>query len=122
MIGFQEMFIQLYWKMGDKRMTAWILLLIAACLEVEADALIRWGLKSGRILDFVLGGLALLTYGVFVNLSKWDFSQLLGIYIVMFFVISQLTGYFLFDEPMTQGRLVGGFLIALGGVCIMVWK
>lgn len=103
-------------------MGAWIVLLGAAFLEVGGDALVRWGLKSGRILGFVLGAVVLFTYGVVVNLPKWDFSQLLGIYIVLFFIISQLMGYFIFQEPITQGRLIGGFFIALGGVCMMVWK
>lgn len=106
---------------GEKMVTA-IILLGAACLEVGGDALVRWGLKSGQVLGFVLGGLVLLTYGVMVNLPKWDFSQLLGIYIVLFFIISQATGYFIFHEPMTQGRLVGGLLVSAGGFCMLVWK
>ena len=103
-------------------MTAWIVLLAAACLEVGGDALVRWGLKSGQVLGFVLGGLVLFSYGVMVNLPKWDFSRLLGIYIVLFFVISQMTGYFVFHESITQGRFIGGLLIVAGGVCMMIWK
>ena len=103
-------------------MVAAILLLGAACLEVGGDALVRWGLKSGHILGFILGGLVLFTYGVTVNLPKWDFGQLLGIYIVLFFIVSQATGYFIFHEPLTQGRLVGGALIGAGGICMLVLK
>ena len=103
-------------------MPAWIILVIAASLEVGGDALVRWGLKSGQILGFVLGAIVLFTYGVVVNLPKWDFSQLLGIYIVLFFIVSQLTGYFIFHEPITQGRLLGGLFITAGGVCMMIWK
>lgn len=99
-----------------------ILLLGAACLEVGGDALVRWGLKSGQILGLVLGGLVLFTYGVTVNLPKWDFGQLLGIYIVLFFIVSQLTGFFIFHETLTQGRLIGGLLITAGGICMCVWK
>ncbi len=102
-------------------MTAWIVLLGAACLEVGGDALVRWGLKSGQVLGFVLGGLVLFSYGVVVNLPKWDFSRLLGVYIALFFVVSQITGYFIFHEPMTEGRFAGGFLILVGGICILVW-
>ena len=103
-------------------MVTGILLLGAACLEVGGDALVRWGLKSGQVLGFILGGLVLFTYGVTVNLPKWDFGQLLGIYIVLFFIVSQLTGYFIFHETLTQGRLIGGSLIAAGGICMVLWK
>lgn len=99
-----------------------LILLGAAFLEVGGDALVRWGLQSGRILGFVLGAAVLFTYGVVVNLPKWDFGQLLGIYIVLFFIVSQMTGYFIFHEPITQGRLVGGVLITAGGICMMVLK
>ncbi len=101
---------------------AWIFLLAAACLEVGGDALVRWGIKSGQVLGFVLGALVLFTYGVMVNFPKWDFSQLLGIYIVLFFIVSQTAGYFIFHEAVTQGRLVGGLLVAAGGFCMLVWK
>jgi multidrug transporter EmrE-like cation transporter len=103
-------------------MGAWIFIMVAAFLEVAGDALIRSGLRSKIIFDFIFGGIVLFAYGIFVNAPKWDFSQLLGIYIVLFFVISQLAGYFLFEEPITQGRLIGGVCIAAGGVCMMIWK
>ena len=99
-----------------------LVLLGAALLEVGGDALVRWGIKSGHWIGFALGAVVLFTYGVVVNLPKWDFSQLLGVYITLFFIISQITGYFLFHEALTQGRLVGGLLIAAGGICMMVWK
>src|ERR1700733_7980628 len=97
-------------------------LVMAACLEVGGDALVRWGLKSGQILGFVSGALVLFSYGLVVNLPKWDFSQLLGIYIVLFFIFSQMTGYFIFHEAITQGRFFGGLLIMAGGICMMVWN
>jgi small multidrug resistance family-3 protein len=100
----------------------WIFLLSAAFLEVGGDALVRWGLKSGRIVGFVFGAAVLFSYGLVVNLPKWDFSRLLGVYIVLFFIVSQITGYFIFREALTQGRLVGGVLIVAGGICMMVWK
>ena len=103
-------------------MKAFLFLLLAACLEVGGDALVRWGLKSGRIIGFVLGAVVLFTYGVSVNLPKWDFGKLLGIYIVLFFVASQVTGVFIFGETLPTGRLVGGALVIAGGLCMMFWK
>ncbi len=103
-------------------MVSILVLIGAALLEVGGDALVRWGLKSSHWVGFALGAVVLFAYGLAVNQPKWDFSQLLGIYIVLFFLVSQLTGYFVFHEPLTQGRMVGGFLVTAGGICMMVWK
>jgi multidrug transporter EmrE-like cation transporter len=103
-------------------MGAWIFLMVAAFLEVAGDALIRSGLKSKLIFEFIFGGIVLFVYGIFVNAPKRDFGQLLGVYIVLFYIASQLMGYFLFGEAVTQGRLIGGVFIAVGGVCMMIWK
>jgi len=103
-------------------MNTFFFLLFAAALEVGGDALVRWGLKSGRVLGFVLGAGVLFAYGVMVNLPRWDFGRLLGVYIVLFFVVSQVTGVLLFGETLPMGRLVGGALVMAGGLCMMVWK
>lgn len=103
-------------------MNPFFVLLLAAFLEVGGDALVRWGLKSGRIVGFALGAVVLFAYGLFVNLPKWDFSRLLGVYIVLFFVVSQAAGVLLFGETLSMGRLVGGALVVAGGICMMVWK
>ena len=89
-------------------MGSWAILVLAALLEVGGDALVRWGLKSGRILGFVLGAVVLFTYGLTVNLPKWDFGQLLGVYIVLFFVISQIFSVWIFGEALPMSRVIGG--------------
>lgn len=94
----------------------------AALMEVGGDALVRWGLKSGKILGFVLGAAVLFAYGLLVNLPRWDFGRLLGVYIVLFFVTSQVAGVLFFGETLPTGRLVGGALVVAGGICMMVWK
>lgn len=103
-------------------MSAFPFLLLAALLEVGGDALVRWGLKSGRILGFLLGAAVLFGYALVVNQPKWDFSRLLGVYIALFFVVSQATGALLFHETLSTGRMVGGLLIIMGGFCVMLWK
>jgi len=66
-----------------------LLLLLAACLEVAGDAIVRVGLKSHTGLTqlalVVLGGVVLLAYGIFVNVAPADFGRLLGVYVVLFF-------------------------------------
>ena len=36
--------------------------------------------------------------GLVVNLVKWDFSQLLGVYVAVFALVSILAGRFIFGE------------------------
>lgn len=103
-------------------MNAFFFLFLAAVLEVGGDALVRSGLKSGRILGFILGAILLFGYGLLVNLPKWDFGRLLGVYIVLFFVLSQVTGALFFGEAIPMGRIVGGALVVAGGICMMVWN
>jgi drug/metabolite transporter superfamily protein YnfA len=93
-------------------------LIIAALLEVGGDALVRWGMKGGRILGFILGAVTLLTYAVFVNTPKWDFGRLLGIYITIFFVVSQVLSIVVFHEALRLQTLIAGLLIAAGGIVL----
>jgi len=101
---------------------AFLILVGAATLEVGGDALVRWGLKSGRLLGFALGAAVLFLYGLSVNLPKWDFGKLMGVYIALFFLVSQLTAVFIFHERPALPTLVGGALIVLGGLVIAFWK
>jgi drug/metabolite transporter superfamily protein YnfA len=107
---------------GEIKMSVGLILLVAAILEVGGDALVRWGLRSGRILGFILGAAVLFAYSVLVNLPKWDFGRLLGVYIVLFFIASQAIGVLVFQETLPVGRIVGGALIAAGGLCVALWK
>jgi small multidrug resistance family-3 protein len=93
-------------------------LITAALLEVGGDALVRWGLKGGRILGFVLGAVTLFAYGVIVNTPKWDFGRLLGIYIAIFFVVSQVLSVVVFREGLRVQTLIAGVLISSGGIIL----
>jgi small multidrug resistance family-3 protein len=96
-------------------------LIIAALLEVGGDALVRWGMKGGRILGFILGAVTLFVYGVFVNTPKWDFGRLLGIYIVIFFVVSQVLSIVVFGETLRFPTLIAGVLIVSGGIVLTLF-
>lgn len=52
---------------------------------------------------------------------KWDFGRLLGVYIAVFFVVSQLIAHFFFDERIRKPMLVGGALIIAGGLVMTFW-
>ncbi len=89
-----------------------LLLLVAACLEVGGDAIVRVGLKthSGvpQLALVVLGGAVLLAYGIFVNIAPADFGRLLGVYVVLFFVVAQLVNLLAFGIRPGIPILVGG--------------
>ncbi len=60
-------------------------------------------------------------YSVLVNRSglNLDFGRLMGCYIVVFFVISQVLATVLFRDVPSTRTLLGGALILIGGITIM---
>ena len=103
---------------------AFSLLLVAALLEAGGDALVRTGLhasaSSRRLLFLAVGGLTLVGYGCLVNTPPWDFGRLLGVYIVLFFLVAQATGWLVFGQVPTRGIWLGGLFIAIGGAIVSV--
>lgn len=96
-------------------------LILAAALEVGGDALVRWGLKGNR-LGLLLGAAVLFAYGLSVNLPKWDFGRLMGVYIALFFIVAQATAVVVFKEKLGTPAIVGGLLIIAGGGVMTFWK
>jgi small multidrug resistance family-3 protein len=94
-----------------------IYLTLAAVLEVSGDFLMRMGL-GGRRWGFVAGALVLAGYGLLVNQPTWGFGRTLGLYIAVFFVVSQLVAFFTGGERLSPSLWLGGALIILGGVII----
>jgi small multidrug resistance family-3 protein len=92
-------------------------LLLAALLEVGGDAAMRIGLR-GRVWGYLLGALLLALYGLLVNQPALGFGRLLGLYIVVFFVVSQALGWAIFGERPGWGLMLGGGFIMAGGVII----
>ena len=97
---------------------AWIVFVAAAALEVCGDALIRQGLKKGGIVFMVAGFLLLGIYGFVVNMVKWDFSKLLGVYVAIFALVSILTSQFVFGEKIPTATWIGLAIIVAGGMVI----
>lgn len=90
----------------------------AAFLEVGGDAVVRKGLRGGGLLIILAGCIMLGCYGLVVNIVKWDFSKLLGVYVAVFAVISVLFGRFMFHENISPAVWIGISIIALGGLVI----
>jgi hypothetical protein len=105
---------------------AFVVLSLAAFLEVSGDACFQSGLYqsagAARGLWFLAGAAVLATYGFFVNLPQWDFGKLLGVYVVLFFVIAQIVAKVRFHQSPTAPILVGGALIVAGGVVMTFWR
>jgi len=104
----------------DRRMNliAWIVFTLAAMLEVGGDAIVRRGLRGHKLLLVVAGCGMLAGYGVVVNLVKWDFSKLLGVYIGFFALVSILFGRLVFRENIPSSTWLGLGLIVTG--CMVI--
>jgi multidrug transporter EmrE-like cation transporter len=97
---------------------AWLIFIGAAILEVGGDAMIRKALQKTS-LAFIISGVAVLgCYGLVVNIVKWDFSKLLGVYVAIFALVSVLFGRFVFKENVPVSTWVGLALIVTGGIVI----
>ena len=98
-----------------------LMLLLAAVLEIGGDAAIRHGLLRAAWPWLALGVMTLAAYGFAVNLNRViDFGRVMGLYIAVFFVVSQVLSFFLFEERPTPSLLLGGTLIVVGGLVIQV--
>ena len=96
----------------------WLTFIAAAVLEVGGDAFIRKGLR-GSSAAFVLGGCLMLgCYGVLVNIVKWDFSKILGVYVAFFALISVLIAGVIFREDVPVSTWLGLVFIITGGLII----
>jgi small multidrug resistance family-3 protein len=57
-----------------------------------------------------------------VNRPPWNFGELLGLYVVFFFLAAQGISYFLLHEPVRAPVIAGGLLIMSGGLVIFLSK
>lgn len=113
-------------QMMVSRVGVLILLSLAAFLEAYGDSCFQSALyrASGitRILFFASGAVVLSLYGLLVNAARWDFGKLLAIYVVLFFVITQILAKVRFNQQPTLPIMVGGLLIVTGGVLMLFWQ
>lgn len=94
-----------------------VYLALAAVLEVSGDYLMRLGL-GGRRWGLIAGALALIGYGILVNQPAWSFGRTLGLYIAMFFVVSQVIAFCAAGERPSPSLWLGGALVVAGGLVI----
>lgn len=104
---------------------ALVVLAAAVFFEAYGDSCFQSALyrSSGiaRAMAFVLGAASLAFYGLVVNVPRWDFGRLLGVYVVLFFVCAQLIARIRFGQTPSVAVIAGGALIIAGGVIITVF-
>ena len=71
---------------------AWLIFIAAAVFEVAGDATIRRGLRGPSKIWVLVGCAMLAFYVVIVNMVKWDFSKMLGVYVGFFALAGVLFG------------------------------
>ena len=105
---------------------AFATLALAAFLEAHGDSFFQAGFYrstgAGRILSLLFGAIVLALYGTVVNVPRWDFGKLLGVYVVMFFLMAQLQNKLRFGQSPTPPIYAGGALIVAGGLVIAFWR
>ncbi len=107
------------------RSGALLILGLAAFLEAYGDSSFQTALYRStgvsRIIALLIGAGSLVAYGLVVNTPRWDFGQLLGLYVVLFFLLAQVVARVRFGQTPTLPVLFGGTLIVAGGVIISVY-
>lgn len=101
-------------------------LCVAAFLEAWGDSFFQTSFyrTSGlaRVLAFFAGAAVLAAYGSVVNVPRWDFGKLLGVYVALFFLAAQLLAKVRFGQSPTPPIYVGGAMIVVGGLVMALWK
>ena len=101
-------------------------LAVAAFLEAWGDSFFQAAFYRSqgfmRVLMLLAGAAVLALYGATVNIPRWDFGKLLGIYVVLFFLAAQLLARFRFGQSPTPPIYLGGAFIVIGGAIMALWK
>jgi small multidrug resistance family-3 protein len=112
-------------QVAANRSGALAVLATAAFLEAYGDSCFQSGLYRssgiGRILVFLIGASSLTCYGLVVNIPRWDFGRLLGVYVVLFFLCAQVIARVRFGQSPSLAVIAGGTLITAGGLIITVF-
>jgi small multidrug resistance family-3 protein len=113
-------------RLVQNQLGAILVLAVAAFLEAWGDSFFQSAFYrstgSARVLSILCGALVLGLYGSTVNLPRWDFGKLLGIYVVLFFIAAQLLARIRFNQLPTVPIYVGGTFIVTGGCIVAFWK
>jgi hypothetical protein len=101
-------------------------LAVAAILEAFGDACFQaamyhsvgWASAAAAI----SGAVVLVGYGMMVNLPRWDFGRLIGVYVAVFFVAAQVINRVRFGHAPSLPVYAGGALVVAGGLVMTFWN
>lgn len=100
-------------------------LAVAAALEAYGDSFFQVGFYrssgTGRVVAVLAGAVVLAAYGSVVNVPRWDFGRLIGVYVVLFFIVGQILNKIRFGQTPPPPIFAGGALIVAGGAVIAFW-
>ena len=99
-----------------------ILLLMAILAENSGNASIRLGMRGAKPALFLAGAGLLISYGTLVNTPSWTFGRTMGVYIALFFLVSQTVARVILNEPLKLPTLIGGALIVAGRLVVLLWR
>jgi len=98
----------------------------AAFLEAYGDSFFQIGVHRsaglGRVAACGAGVAVLAAYGLMVNLPRWDFGRLIGVYVAVFFVMAQVLNKVRFGQAPSLPVWVGGSLVVVGGLVMALWR
>lgn len=113
-------------QLVESPLGALMFLLVAAFLEAFGDSFFQSAFYHaegwGRPAAIFAGAVTLAAYGSIVNLPRWDFGRLIGVYIALFFVMAQVLNKVRFGQSPTTPVYVGGALVIAGGLVMVFWK
>ena len=105
---------------------AFVFLTVAAILESYGDSCFQAAMYhskgSASAGVAIAGAVVLVAYGVMVNLPRWDFGRLIGIYVAVFFISAQVINRVRFGHAPTPPIYAGGALIVAGGLVMTFWN
>jgi len=56
------------------------------------------------------------------NMTKLDFSRLMGLYIIVFFFVAQAVAVLVFHEEIEPAVFAGGGLVLIGGLVMTFYR
>jgi small multidrug resistance family-3 protein len=89
-----------------------------ACFQTAMYHSVGWASAAAA----ASGAVVLVGYGMMVNLPRWDFGRLLGVYAAVFFLSAQVINWVRFGHVPTPPVYVGGTFIVVGGLVMTFWK
>lgn len=98
-----------------------LLFLVAGVCEIGGGWLVWKWIRDGRPIWWgLIGGLILILYGVIPTLQSSHFGRIYAVYGGFFIALSLLWGWYFDGNVPDRADFVGG-LIALVGVCVMMY-